>query len=108
MPFRWEKIIDDDPHLTAVGFFESSVFDPMNWKPFLGNPAFDDRTTRDMRWGARIVSGFTDEHIRAAVELGRYSNPGAEDYIVKTLIARRDKLVRALLDDAATTTEASR
>jgi hypothetical protein len=103
----WEKIIDDDPHLTAVGFFESTVFEPRNWKPFLGNPAFDERTARDMRWGARIVSGFTDEHIRAAVKLGKYSNPGAEDYIVKTLIERRDKLVRALMGETPTT-EAAR
>jgi len=54
-----------------------------------------------MRWGARIVSGFTDEHIREAVKLGKYSNPGAEDYIVKTLIERRDKVVRELLGETA-------
>ncbi|HET9325390.1 MAG TPA: hypothetical protein VFQ05_01330 [Candidatus Eisenbacteria bacterium] len=97
VPFAWEKT--KDPHLTAVGFFEATAFNPRNWKPFLGNPAWDDRTDRDMRWGARIVSGFTDEHIREAVKLGRYSNPGAEDYIVRTLIARRDKLVRELLGE---------
>jgi len=99
IPFEWEHT--RDPHLTAVGFFESSVFHPRNWKPFLGNPAWDDRTDRDMRWGARIVSGFTDEHIREAVKLGKYSNPGAEDYIVKTLIERRDKVVRELLGETA-------
>jgi hypothetical protein len=106
VPFRWETTVD--PHLTAVGFFESTVFDPKNWKPFLGNPAWDDRTERDMRWGARIVRGFTDEHIRAAVKLGKYSNPGAEDYIVKTLIERRDKLVRELLAEPPAATEAAR
>lgn len=99
VPFAWEKTVD--PHLTAVGFFEASAFEPRNWKPFLGNPAWDDRTDRDMRWGAQIVSGFTDDHIREAVKLGRYTNPGAEEYIVRTLIERRDKLVRELLGETA-------
>ena len=106
VPFEWEKTVD--PHLTAVGFFESSVFDPGDWKPFLANPAWDVRTARDVRWGARIVAAFTDEHIRAAVVLGRYSNPGAEDYIVRTLIERRDKLVRELLGENPDTMESAR
>ncbi len=105
IPFPWERTVD--PHLTAVGFFEATAFEPLNWKPFLGNPAWDERTMRDMRWGARIVAAFTDEHIRAAVRLGRYSNPEAEEYIVRTLIERRDKLVRELLG-AAPPTEAPR
>jgi hypothetical protein len=99
VPFEWENTVD--PHLTAVGFFESTVFHPENWKPFLGNPAWDDRTDRDVRWGARIVAGFTDEHIREAVKLGRYSNPGAEEYIVRTLIERRDKIIREILGESA-------
>ena len=94
-PFRWESTVD--PHLAAVGFFESSAFRPENWKPFLGNPAFDERTERDVVWGARIVAAFSDEHIRAAVALGRYSDPRAEEYIARTLIERRDKIVRELL-----------
>ena len=102
-PFRWESTVD--PHLPAVGFFESSVFRPRNWKPFLPNPAFDERTRRDERWGARIVAAFSDEMIQAAVALGRYSDPRAEEYITRTLIERRDKIARELGGES---TEASR
>ena len=97
--FVWEST--EDPQLPAVGFFEASVFDPESWKPFLPNPAYDERTERDVRWGARIVAAFTDEHIRAAVALGQYSDPRAAEYIVKTLIERRDKIVRRWVPELA-------
>ena len=94
--FRWERTVD--PQLPAVGFFEASIFNPDDWRPFLPNPSFDDRTARDERWGARIVAAFTDEHIRAAVDLGQYSDPRAAEYITRTLIERRDKIVSRWLD----------
>jgi hypothetical protein len=102
-PFRWESTVD--PQLPAVGFFETVAFDPADWRPFLPNPAYDERTERDVRWGARIVAAFTDEHIRAAVALGRYSDPRAEEYIVRTLIERRDKVVRRFLSDSMAETQ---
>ena len=34
---------------------------------------------RDIRWGAKIVAGFTDEHIRAAVASAHYTDPRAAD-----------------------------
>jgi len=89
-PSRWESVVD--PDLPSVGFIESKAFDPAGWRPFLPNPAFDERTRGDIRWGARIVAAFTDEHIRAAVMQGRYSDPRAVDYLVKTLVERRDKI----------------
>ena len=92
---RWEHSVD--PGIPAVGFIESRTFDPEHWKPFLPNPAFDERTRRDARWGARIVAAFTDEHIRAAVEQGRYTDPRATEYLVRVLIERRDALVHEWL-----------
>ncbi len=91
VPFAWEPSVD--PEIVSVGFVESAVFDPGGWRPDYPNPAFDDRTVRDIRWGARILAGFTDEHIRAAVEAGRYSDPRAADYLVRVLIERRDQLI---------------
>jgi hypothetical protein len=88
----WEDAVD--PNLPSVGFIDSKTFDPDGWKPFLPNPAFDERTDRDVRWGARIVAAFTDEHIRAAVAEGRYSDPRAAEYLTRILIERRDKIVR--------------
>ena len=98
MPFKWEHGVD--PGMPAVGFIDSEVFDPAAWRPFLPNPAFDERTERDVRWGARIVAAFSDAHIQAAVDAGRYSDPRAAAYLVRILEERRDKLVKRWLPDA--------
>lgn len=93
LPFAWEKAVD--PRIPAVGMVESKVFDPVHWRPDYPNAAFDDRTARDVRWGARIVGGFTDAHIRAAVEAAKFTDPAATEYLTRVLIERRDKIVRA-------------
>jgi len=90
-PFAWEGAVD--PGLPSIGYIESANFDPARWRPFYPNPAFDERTERDLRWGARIVAGFTDEHIRAAVSRGRYSDPAAAAYLERVLRERRDRIV---------------
>jgi hypothetical protein len=95
---RWESI--HDPQLPSVGVFESAAFDPGAWRPDYPNPAFDERTVRDVRWGARIVAGFTDAHIRAAVAYGQLPDPGAAEYLARVLIERRDKLVRHWLGES--------
>lgn len=97
VPFKWERAVD--PGLPTVGFIDADVFDPEDWRPFLPNPAFDQMTERDIRWGVRIVAAFTDEHIRAAVRFGRYSNPAAIEYLVRVLGERRDELARRWLSD---------
>ena len=94
-PFKWETSVD--PQLPSVGFIDSRTFDPGAWRPYLPNPAFDQRTERDIKWGARIVAAFTDQHIRAAVEQGQYSDPRATEYLVRILEERRDKIVRRWL-----------
>ena len=91
-PPPWEHVVD--PKLTSVGFIESRAFDPVSWRPFLPNPAFDERTDRDVRWGARIVAAFTDDHIRTAVAAGKFSDPRAAEYLTRVLIERRDKIAR--------------
>lgn len=91
MPFKWEHAVD--PGLPAVGFIDSEVFDPAAWRPYMPNPAFDERTERDIRWGAGIVAAFSDAHIQAAVGAGKYSDPRAAEYLVRILGERRDKIV---------------
>jgi hypothetical protein len=95
----WEDA--EDPNLPSVGFIDSKTFEPATWKPFLPNPAFDERTDRDVAWGVHVVEAFTDDHIRAAVAQGKYRDPRAEEYLVRILIERRDKLVRELLHEAS-------
>jgi hypothetical protein len=96
-PFKWEGAVD--PNIAAVGFIDSKTFDPKDWRPFLPNPAFDEKTVEDIRWGARIVASFGDDLIRAAVDHGRYTDPRAVEYLVRILAERRDKVARAWLDE---------
>jgi len=90
---KWERAVD--PKIPSAGFIDAETFDPVGWRPFLPNAAFDARTPRDIRWGVRIVSGFDESLIRAAVREGRLSDPRAEEYLVKILLERREKLVGA-------------
>ena len=55
--------------------------------------------------GARIVAAFTDDHIRAAVARGRYSDPRAAEYLTRVLIERRDQIVRRWLPDKTVTAD---
>jgi hypothetical protein len=81
----------------AVGRFESEFFDPVAWRPEYPNPAFDNMRGDDAFWGARLVARFSDDAIAAIVAKGRYSEPGAADYITGTLIRRRDKVLHTWL-----------
>jgi hypothetical protein len=99
-PFSWEGTVD--PEIPSVGFIESKQFNGKSWKPDYPNPALDERSPRDVRWGVRILAGFTDEHIRAVVAAARYTDPRATEYLTQVLIERRDKLVRHWLGSSTT------
>jgi hypothetical protein len=82
----------------SIGRLEAERFDPLKWKPEYPNSAFENMRPDDAFWAARIVSKFSDEAIRAVVEKAAYSDPAATDYMTKTIIARRDKVVAAWLN----------
>ena len=84
--------------LNEVGYFESRGFHPMEWKPLQTNVAFANMNSRDGYWAAKIISAFTDEHLRAAVSMGRYRNPEAAAYVSRTLAERRDAIARYWFD----------
>jgi hypothetical protein len=84
--------------MPAVGYFEAEHFDPMEWKTLTPNAAFANMTERDGYWAAKIVSAFRREHLEAAVAEGKYANPEAARYLVRTLEARRDKIARLWFD----------
>ena len=82
----------------SVGWFESSSFEPDAWKPNYPNAAFSNMQPDDAFWGARLVSRFSDEAIRAIVEQAGYDDPQAVDYLTRTLIRRRDIIARTWLN----------
>jgi hypothetical protein len=86
------------PHLPpSAGWFESESFDPDRWKPKYPNRAFSNMRDDDAFWGARLVSRFSNEAIRAIVEEAGYDDP-AVDYLTETLIRRRDIVARVWLN----------
>lgn len=91
----WETI-DAQEHIPdpSVGYFRADVFKPGRWVSAHPLPAFENMTLRDAFWGAKQVMSFTDEDIRAIVETGELSNKSAEEYLIRTLIERRDKIGR--------------
>ncbi len=83
-----------NPKYPSVGYFESEMFDPGKWVPTFPNPAFEKCTRRDAYWGAKMVMSFTDEEIRAIVETANLSNPEAKEFLIRTMIERRNKVGR--------------
>ena len=51
-------------------------------------------TEHDGAWMARIIARFRDEHVAAAVKSASTRIPSDTDYLTKTLIARRDVILR--------------
>jgi hypothetical protein len=91
----------------SVGRIESSRFDPLEWKPEYPNAAFDNMRPDDAFWAARIVAKVSDATIRGVVEKARYTDPAATDYMARTLIARRDKVVAAWINQLCPVTDAA-
>jgi hypothetical protein len=90
----WEGT-DWAPIHPSIGWMRGEAFEPERWKPNWPNEAFHHMTVRDAYWGAKLVGGFTDEQIRAAVEAGRLPDRWAADTLSAILETRRDATVRA-------------
>lgn len=82
----------DYPDLPEVGRFEWKVFDPNRWLPEYHNAAFSNRLPDDEFWGAKLVTAFTDEEIRAIVSTGQYEDKRSADWVAECLIERRNKI----------------
>jgi len=80
--------------IPSIGRFESAVFDPGNYVPGVPDLAYHEMTQGDDYWGAKIVASFSNDQIAAAVDAAHYDDPRASEFLVRTLIARRDKIAR--------------
>jgi hypothetical protein len=77
----------------VFNYFSARDFDPEAWHGEYQNPAFMRMTEGDGAWMARIIAGFDDELVRAAVRVGQY-DALSEGYLIETLIERRDAILR--------------
>ncbi len=84
-----------------VGYLESREFELTGFKPVQPNSAFANLTDRDGYWAAKIISAFTDGHLRAIVEQAGFRNPEATRYVARVLGERRDKIARYFFDRVA-------
>jgi hypothetical protein len=82
----------------ALGYFESSIFDPERWKPSYLNPAFDRATLRDSFWGAKLVASLRDEDLRVISRAGEWSDPHVADLLSSILADRRNRIARTYFD----------
>jgi hypothetical protein len=78
----------------GVGYVKAEAFDPDDWESAWDNPAFYAMTPADAYWGAKIVSSFTDDHLRAAVAESRVPDARVADTLVSILATRRDITTR--------------
>lgn len=85
------------PDYPSIGRIESTYFQPENWKPDYPNSAFLKMDNVDAFWATQIVMRFNDNMIRAIVQSGELIDKEAEAYLIRTLIERRDKIIRYYL-----------
>lgn len=78
----------------TFGYFSTRDFEPDDWHGGYPNPAFDRMSERDAAWATRKIARFRDEHVAAAVKVGNYTLPEDNDYLIKTLITRRDIILK--------------
>ena len=77
-------------------YFAETYFDPEGWRGEYPNPAFLRMTEADGAWMARILGRFDDRLVAAAVGVGKFE-PAASEYLTRTLIARRQRLLARYL-----------
>jgi hypothetical protein len=82
----------------SVGRLEGEAFDAEEWKPEYPNAAFDNMRPDDAFWAARIVARFSERDVRAIVEKAQYSDPEATNYVTRTLMQRRENVLRTWLN----------
>ncbi len=85
------------PEHPGVGRFEADYFQPPDWKPEYPNAAFERMLPEDAFWAVRILMRLGEESIRAVVRTGQLLEAESEEYLVRTLLERRRKIVRHYL-----------
>lgn len=95
----WEGVTSSQ--LRGVGNFESSLFDPAEWRARYPWAPFERFDRFDGVWGARILMRVTPAHISAAVAEGQYQDPRAAAFVTRTLIERQRKIARYYLSETS-------
>ncbi len=93
-PWDLERI---NPLTAPFGYYGAKQFVASKWKAGYANPAHDNMTHRDALWMTRIISRFSDAHLKAIVGEAKLRDKRIAGYLLRTLIARRDAILREYL-----------
>ncbi|MGE0788616.1 MAG: hypothetical protein AB7S26_23295 [Sandaracinaceae bacterium] len=81
----------------VLGYYDVARFEADQWRNGYPNPAFEEATERDNAWMARIIARMTEDHLRAAVSAGRFSEPLVSDELLRILMGRRERILERYL-----------
>jgi hypothetical protein len=87
----------DPPDWPALGHFGAGDFDPRAWRPEWPNPAFQRADASDAFWAAKQVRRFSRADLEAIVGTAQYSSPPVANYVVLSLLQRRNAIAQAYL-----------
>jgi hypothetical protein len=91
---EWRQALARHPRL---GWFPAAGFDPDEFRSNRKVPSHVRRTDRDVYWGAKLVTSFTDDQIAAMVAAARLPDPDDAAYLARALCSRRDVIGRRYL-----------
>jgi hypothetical protein len=91
---QWRWLNTRHPRL---GWFPAERFDPEQYRSNRKVPSHARRTDRDVYWGAKLVTSFSDEQIAALVAAARLTEPQDAAYLTQALRSRRDIIGRRYL-----------
>ena len=96
----WDRPWEEDCEIRypEVGRFEGELYDAGAWKPNYPNLAFRGMGEDDGYWGAKIVTAFGDDLVRALAEAGGYTRPEVTQFVEDAFRMRRDKIGRFWFD----------
>lgn len=92
----WE-LLELGPTGAIYGYFESKQFSPEDWEAGYPNPSFRRMTERDAAWMARIIANIGEPELRAMLDVTKIDDRKLYDYLIETLMARREKILERWL-----------
>ena len=88
----WERI--QTPNVELKTYFEADAFDPASWKESTQFAPMRRSLPDDDYWAAKILGAVQREHLEALFRAAGHPDAGEVDYLVDTLMKRREKILR--------------
>ena len=95
IPRAWNRL-EINPY-EQFGYFDGPTFTASKWKAGYPNPAHDRMSIRDALWMVRIISNIDERHVAAMVKAAHFPDPRFEEFILKQLMARRQRIFEEYL-----------